>query len=75
MPQEPEEYFRGSFKKCITCEGGEGEGSTKKVTKSDTSGKGCSKKSDVSHSNFLGFSICATQFFSSVFHEVFIILQ
>ena len=61
MSQEPEEYFRRSFKKYFTCEGGGGGGGGGQ--KSATGGGGGSKKSDNSHSNFVGFSFCAAQFF------------
>ena len=45
MPQEPEEYFRGSFKKYITCEGGGRERDRqKKLQKVTQVGKGAAKK-------------------------------
>ena len=70
MSQEPEEYFRRSFKKYFTCE--RGGGGVEKVTQV---GKGAAKKV-ITVTQILWVSVFVQlSFFSSVSHEVLIILH
>lgn len=71
MSQEPEEYFRRSFKKYFTCERGGGRG-VEKVTQV---GKGAAKKV-ITVTQILWVSVFVQlSFFSSVSHEVLITLH
>ena len=68
MSQEPEEYFRRSFKKYFTCEGG----GVEKVTQV---GEGAAKKV-ITVTQILWVSVFVQlSFFSSVSHEVLITLH
>lgn len=72
MSQEPEEYFRRSFKKYFTCEGRGGGRGVKKVTQV---GEGAAKKV-ITVTQILWVSVFVQlSFFSSVSHEVLIILH